>query len=112
MQACLFKPTPAPNILSNSCTPYQGRSGAHTPSPYFIGYSMDSATESLYITLQYTGNDTITSTSNFLPFGRVYGDSTAPMLDDGYTDEIQLGTDIVIFGSHHNRLYVSRTVPY
>ena len=32
---------------------------------------------------------------------------TVPVVDDGSTDEIILGTDIVIFGSRHNRLYVS-----
>ena len=55
---------------------------------------------------KFTGNDTVIG---FLPFGSAHGDSTAPMLDDGSTNGIQLGTDIVIFGSHQNRLYVSNT---
>ena len=44
---------------------------------------------------------------SFLPFGYDHGDLTAPSVDDGNTDEIVLGTDIVIFGSRHNHLYVS-----
>ena len=44
---------------------------------------------------------------SFLPFGPDHGDLTAPVVDDGSTDEIILGTDVVIFGSRHNRLYVS-----
>ena len=49
------------------------------------------------------GNDT----TDFLPFGSARGDSTVPTSDDGSTIEIRLGTDIVIFGSRQNRLYVS-----
>ena len=45
---------------------------------------------------------------SFLPFGPDHGDLTVPISDDGYTDEISLGTDVVIFGSSHNRLYVSQ----
>ena len=44
---------------------------------------------------------------SFLPFGSDHGDLTAPVFDDGNTGEIILGTDVVIFGSRHNRLYVS-----
>ena len=44
---------------------------------------------------------------SFLPFGSDHGDLTAPVFDDGSTGEIILGTDVVIFGSRHNRLYVS-----
>ena len=44
---------------------------------------------------------------SFLPFGSDHGDLTVPVDDDGSTDEIILGTDVVIFGSRHNRLYVS-----
>ena len=45
----------------------------------------------------------------FLPFGSAHGDSRAPTSDDSSTGEIRLGTDIVIFGSRQNRLYVSIT---
>ena len=44
---------------------------------------------------------------SFLPFGPDHGDLTAPVFDDGNTSEIILGTDVVIFGSRHNRVYVS-----
>ena len=43
----------------------------------------------------------------FLPFGPIHGDSRVPTRDDDSTGEIQLGTDIVIFGSRQNGLYVS-----
>ena len=43
----------------------------------------------------------------FLPFGLAHGDSIGPRSDDGSSEEIRLGTDIVIFGLHQNRLYVS-----
>ena len=52
-----------------------------------------------------TEHETVT---DFLPFGPAHGDSTVPTLDDGSTGGIQLGTDIGIFGSHQNRLYVSK----
>ena len=55
------------------------------------------------------GNDTIIPVS-FLPFGSAHGDSTVPRIDDGSTEEIQLETDIVFFGSRQNALYVSLTV--
>lgn len=42
----------------------------------------------------------------FLPFGPAY-DSPVPTQDDGSSMEIQLVTDVVIFGSRQNRLYVS-----
>ena len=45
---------------------------------------------------------------NFLPFGPDRGDSIVPTRDDGATDEIILGTNVIIFGSSHNRLYVSQ----
>ena len=44
---------------------------------------------------------------SFLPFGPAHGDLTAPRVDDGTSQAIQLTTDIVIFGSRRNRLYVS-----
>ena len=43
---------------------------------------------------------------NLLPFGTGRGDSIVPRVDDGSTGVIQLGTDVVISGSHQNRLYV------
>ena len=43
----------------------------------------------------------------FLPFGTAHGDSRVPSVDDGSSREIQLGTDVVLFGSHQDRLYVS-----
>ena len=49
------------------------------------------------------GNDTA---SGFLPFGFVHGDSRGPTSDDGSTGPIQLATDVVIFGSRQNRLFV------
>ena len=45
---------------------------------------------------------------NFLPFGPLSGDSAVPPVDDGSSQEIQLGTDVIIFGSRNNRLYVSQ----
>ena len=53
-----------------------------------------------------TGGDTRIPRS-FLSFGPDHGDLTAPVNDDGNTDEIILETDVIIFGSRHNRLYVS-----
>ena len=53
-------------------------------------------------------NATVIIPTGFLPFGSAHGDSTVPTRDDDSTEEIQLGTDIVIFGSRQNRLYVSR----
>ena len=55
----------------------------------------------------FLDNATVIIPTGFLPFGSAYGDSTVPTSDDGSTEEIQLGTDIVIFGSRQNRLYVS-----
>ena len=52
-------------------------------------------------------NATVIFPTGFLPFGSAHGDSTGPIRDDDSTEEIQLETDIVIFGSHQNRLYVS-----
>ena len=43
----------------------------------------------------------------FLPFGSVYGDSAIRAIDDGSSGEIQLGADVVIFGSRNTSLYVS-----
>lgn len=43
----------------------------------------------------------------FLPFGPAYGDSAIRNVDDDSSEEIQLGTDVIIFGSRNNRLYVS-----
>ena len=47
--------------------------------------------------------------ASFLPFGPAHGDSRVPIALDGSTAAILLGTDIVIFGSRRNRLYVSHT---
>ena len=44
---------------------------------------------------------------SFLPFGPAYGDSALRGVDDGSSDEIRLGTDVVIFGTRNDRLYVS-----
>ena len=43
----------------------------------------------------------------FLPFGLAYGDSVVPSVDDGSSEEIQLETDVFIFGSRGDSLYVS-----
>ena len=51
----------------------------------------------------------MSSPAGFLPFGSAHGDTRVPTSDDGSTSEIRLGTDIVIFGSRQNRLYVSHT---
>ena len=57
----------------------------------------------LAINLFYQGN----SVPILLPYGSAHGDSTLPRSDDGYSNEIRLGTDVVIFGSSYNGLYVS-----
>ncbi len=44
---------------------------------------------------------------SFLPFGIAYGDSVLRDVDDGSSEEILLGTDVIIFGTRNNRLYVS-----
>ena len=44
--------------------------------------------------------------AGFLPFGFAHGDSRGPTSDDGFIGAIQLATDVVIFGSRQNRLYV------
>ena len=44
---------------------------------------------------------------DFLPFGPAHGDSRVRTVNDGSSEEIHVGTDIVIFGSRQNRLYVS-----
>ena len=43
----------------------------------------------------------------FLPFGTDFGDSLAPREDDGSSEAVRLTTDVIIFGSRQNRLYVS-----
>ena len=43
----------------------------------------------------------------FLPYGPDHGDSTLRKSDDGSSEEIGLQTNALIFGSSHNRLYVS-----
>ena len=53
----------------------------------------------------------IIPTTGFLPFGSAHGDSTVSNTDDGSTDEIELKTDIVIFDSRQNKLYVSKQLP-
>ena len=52
-------------------------------------------------------NASVIIPTGFLPFGSAHGDSTVPTSESGSTEEIQLGTDIVIFGSRQYRLYVS-----
>ena len=52
------------------------------------------------------GNDTAITQSDFLPFGFAHGDSRGPTTDDGFIGAIQLATDVVIFGSRQNRVYV------
>ena len=63
------------------------------------------------ITVHYVifpDNVTVEIPDNFLPFGPMYGDAAIiPPVDDGSSEEIRLGTDIVIFGARNNRLYVS-----
>ena len=52
---------------------------------------------------------------NFLPFGPLNGDAVVPIIDDGSSEEIRLGADVIIFGTVSNRLYVSQyssNVPY
>lgn len=58
----------------------------------------------------FAENATIIIPSGFLPFGFTYGDFRVPTSLDGSTEGIQLETDIVIFGSRQNRLYVSFTL--
>ena len=54
-------------------------------------------------------SDNVTSVipENFLPFGPMYGDTIIPPVDDGSSEEIQLGYDVIIFGTRNDRLYVS-----
>ena len=52
-------------------------------------------------------NTTVVIPDNFLPFGLMYGDSVIPPIDDGSSQEVLLGTDVIIFGSRNSRLYVS-----
>ena len=47
-----------------------------------------------------------TVVGDFLPFGTASGDFIGPRRDDGSTGVIQLGTNVVVSGSHQNRLYV------
>ena len=44
---------------------------------------------------------------NFLPFGPAHGDSVTQTVDDGSSEGIRFGTDVIIFGLRQNRLYVS-----
>ena len=44
---------------------------------------------------------------NFLPFGPLYGDAVVPIIDDDSSEGIRLVSDVVIFGTVGNRLYVS-----
>jgi hypothetical protein len=67
----------------------------------------EAANSIIFSTANGSGGDTRIPQS-FLPFGSNHGDLTAPVHDDGSTDEITLGTDVIIFGSRHNRLYVSQ----
>jgi hypothetical protein len=55
-------------------------------------------------------NTTMIVPTGFLPFGSAHGDSMVPTALDGSTGEIQLETDIILFGSGQNRLYVSFTL--
>ena len=43
----------------------------------------------------------------FLPFGTGFGDSLVPTEDDGSSEEIQLGTDVILFGSRQSSLFVN-----
>ena len=52
-------------------------------------------------------NSNVVIPTGFLPFGSAHGDSRVPTSDDDSTEEIQLGTDIIILGSRQNKLYVS-----
>ena len=52
-------------------------------------------------------NATVIIPDGFLPFGPMNGDLAVPPSDDGASVEIQLTTDVVIFGTRNNRLYVS-----
>ena len=54
-----------------------------------------------------TGNATVMIPDGFLPFGLLNGDTAITRVDDGSTEEVQLGTDVIIFGSRNSRLYVS-----
>ena len=43
----------------------------------------------------------------FLPFGSAFGDSALRGVNDGSTGGIQVGTDVIIFGTRNNLLFVS-----
>ena len=59
------------------------------------------------IFVNLVGGPDVVIPEGFLPFGPAYGDSALRDVDDGSSTEIQLGSDVVIFGAHSNRLYVS-----
>ena len=42
-----------------------------------------------------------------MPYGSGYGDSTLPKGDDLYSNEIRFESDVAMFGSSYNGLYVS-----
>ena len=46
----------------------------------------------------------------FLPFGPAHGDSVVPRTDDESSEEITLGTHIVLFDLRQDRLYVSHMI--
>ena len=58
------------------------------------------------------GNDTTIIPASFLPFGFAHEDSRGPTSDDDFIGAIQLATDVVIFGSRQNRLYVRYIILY
>lgn len=58
-------------------------------------------------TPEIVGSGTKVIVEGLLPYGSDHGDSIVPKNDDGYSEEISLGTDVVIFGFSYNHLYVS-----
>ena len=64
------------------------------------------------IFVNLVGGPDVVIPEGFLPFGPSYGDSALRDVDDGSSTEIQLGTDVVIFGVRSNHLYVSLTCRY
>ena len=49
-------------------------------------------------------------TFDFIPFGMEHGDRRLPRVDDESSDEIVLSTEVVIFGSTQDRLFVSHAI--
>lgn len=42
-----------------------------------------------------------------MPYGSAHGDSTLPKSNDLHSNEIRLESDVAMFGSSYNSLYVS-----